>query len=231
MSTWLEERLSGLVFLWNNPAILAVVLIILLPIYWIQGRLFRRTTRKATLAQYGGLNRDAKRTTRAHETGIGMQSALVLRPVASGVGGLILALVFFGGGAAFMGLVVLPEPENQTVKNYTGFVISLGFVVLGLWALLGLLARIEMIADRIEHRRFLRPRRVFQIRDIVEVRRLGKAPGAGVILMFRDGRRLRLPASYAGYIEALTMLWPAHPQIAGYLLLAQATKRAVAQAK
>jgi hypothetical protein len=225
VSDWLATQITAISHLFQNPVALISVLVIFGILYRRQQRAFKKSTRNAARAQYAGLNQNALQGTRSHDTGIGTQTALILRPVGSNLRSIFRAFFFFGGGAAVIGFVALTDPDKRTVKTAVAFVICVVFVGLCLWVMLAQLTRIEVFADRIVHRRFLRRPRCFLISEIVDVEKIGKTIlGMGVKLVFRDGQRLSLTTSYAGYREALEALSSAHPKIADFELLADATK-------
>lgn len=225
MMEWMESQVQALQFLWQNPSVLLLALVLLVPLYWVQGKFVRRATKNAHRARFGGLGRPATQAKRIHDIGIGVQTVLVLKPVKSGVVGVLFAMGFFGALAAFMGLVVLQEDEGQTTENYFAFAIGIGFVLLALWTLLGLFARIELDDYQITHKRLFRRKRIFRTTDIAAVEKFGKVLGAGVVLVFEDGRKLKIPANFAGYAQALKFLWTAHPSVAGHAMLAEVAEK------
>ena len=202
-----------------------LLLVRLAPLHWVQGKLVRRATKNAHHARFGGLGRPATQAKRIHDIGIGVQTVLVLKPVNSGVVGVLFAMGFFGALAAFMGFVVLQEDEGQTTENYFAFALGIGFVLLGVWTVLRLFARIELDDYQITHKRLFRRKRIFRTTDIAAVEKLGKVLGAGVIFVFADGRKLNIPANFAGYAQALRFLWTAHPSVAGHAMLAEVAEK------
>ncbi|MEJ8561090.1 hypothetical protein QTO30_07535 [Yoonia sp. GPGPB17] len=154
MIEWLQNQVQALNFLWQNPGVLFIALLILIPLYWVQGKLVRRVLTTSQRAQFGGVVQPAGEAKRIHDIGIGVQTILVLKPVKSGLFGIVLAMGFFGALAAFMWCVVLQEVEGQTPENYFAFAVGIGFVLLGVWTLFGLLTRIELDDYQIVHKRF-----------------------------------------------------------------------------
>ena len=128
MIEWLENQVQVLTFLWQNPGVLFIALLILIPLYWVQGKLVRRVLTTSQRAQFGGVVQPAGEAKRIHDIGIGVQTILVLKPVKSGLFGIVLAMGFFGALAAFMWCVVLQEVEGQTPENYFAFAVGIGFV-------------------------------------------------------------------------------------------------------
>ncbi|MEO0903808.1 MAG: hypothetical protein AAFX89_03455, partial [Pseudomonadota bacterium] len=166
MTEWLQNLVQALNFLWQNPGVLVIALLILIPLYWVQGKLFRRALTTSQRARFGGVVQPAGEAKRIHDIGIGVQAILVLKPVTTGLFGMLLAMGFFGALAAFMGLVVLKDVEGQTNENYFAFAVGIGFVLLGVWTLFGLLTRIELDDYQIVHKRFGRRRRKFRTSEI-----------------------------------------------------------------
>lgn len=147
-----------------------------------------------------GLRHSADLRKERHESGIGTQEVFVMR--SNKVGGMIwFALIFFGGGAVFYALVVLPDAPTR--ENW------LIFAGLGVFASAAMVliernqTRILLRNDHFERRRILRRRKVVSFRDIATVEPRGMSLASGVRLTTKDGRSLTIGPHFSGYKQLL----------------------------
>lgn len=209
----IEQVIETFRYLLANPTFAGIALIIAIALYWFQRRLFRRVLHKQAQANRSGWTTPAITSHRRHQTGIGTETILVMRPPRRLLKVAFWTLLFFGGGAAFFWFVVLPKPEEHTVKNWLTFAIMCAFSSLALVLAFTAFTRIRVSADDLVlHRLFRRPKR-FALKEISSVELGGKNPATGVKLFFLGGDQIKLLASYEGYAQVLQQIQSAHADL------------------
>lgn len=211
MSDWIENLKITWDIAASNPLVFILIFSFLLFLYWIQRGYERRAQKAQKADQFAGWKAGKKTVKRQHETGIGTQDVLVLKPTGQILKVAILTLAFFGGGAVFFAWVVLPDPVERTFENIMGFIIMCGFSVGALFLLAEYFTRYEVTEEEIVHRRLLRRRQRYPLSTLVAVKPAGKNPALGIKLTFADGRELALWARFQGYADMLSKLKHVHP--------------------
>ncbi len=215
----IEQFTEILTFLLENQGIAAISLAIALAMYWVKKRLFQSVLTRQAEANRSGWSIPAQASTRRHETGIGTQAILVMRPPRRQLKVACWTGLFFGGGAAFLWFGVLPDPSEQTTKNWLSFAIMCSLSIMALFLFVDTFKRIHVSADDIVLRRFLRRPKRFAITDISSVEPAAKNPAIGVKLHFLDGRHIKILASYEGYAQVLSTIKHAHPDLQKFLMM------------
>ncbi|MFQ6548620.1 hypothetical protein AADZ90_011725 [Aestuariibius sp. 2305UL40-4] len=226
MQSWLQERISAIGFLVANPVWLLVALAFAAILYWINSRIFNRILRKQAAASMTGWDTGAGTANRRHQTGIGTREVAVMKPPRRILSIAFWNLLFFGGGAVFYWFAVLPDPEEQTFKNWSVFAGLCGFSILGLALLATAFTRIEVSSEDIVLRRLFRRPRHFLLSEVAKVEPAGKNPATGVKLVFPDNRSLRLLAAHEGYADVLALIQGAHPDLRRLLMIGRLSRSA-----
>ncbi len=225
MQAWIDERLNAVTYLTQHPTLLAFVLAVAVLLFWINGRVHRHIRRSQAKDSSTGWTTGGAQGERPHETGIGTRDVLVLKRSGRSLRIGLLTLLFFGGGAAFLWFVVLPDPEEQTAKAWLAFAIMLGFTVMAPVLIVASFTRIEVSESEITLRRLFRPRQSFLLSGLDQVSAVGTSPASGVQLTFADGRRLRLTPQFQGYAQALMRVRGAHPDLGKWLAKGQLARK------
>lgn len=232
MIEWGQNVISGLKIIVSSPLLLALIVLIYGASAWLHNRIFKRSIRAHNLSSLKGWETPAAYKDKRHETGIGKTSVLVMKPARRMISIAFWSLLFWGAGAAFFWYAVLPDPTEQTFKNWAVFVGMCLFCALSLFLFAMSLMRIEVTDSEIKQRRFMRRPRVFLLSSISAVAPVNLNPALGLVLTFSDGRKLRLLASFRGYGEMLEKIRPAHPQLSGFIAIGKFAKtRAIAKLK
>ncbi|MDX8347521.1 hypothetical protein SLH49_05930 [Cognatiyoonia sp. IB215446] len=213
MQNWFSERVDAFAFLIAHPGWFAFVILFAWFSYRLHTRLFTRVARKQLEATFAGWQTRAKVASRSHETGIGSHDVLIMKPPRRNVSIALWTLVFFGGGAVFFWLAVLPDPTEQTFENWLGFGLMCAFSAFSIILLASTRTRIELSPSDIVKRGFLRGRRTYPLSSIIGAEFAGKNPATGITLTFSDGRKLRLLASNDGYADVMQRLQTAHSDL------------------
>ena len=129
---------------------------------------------------------------------------LVMRPIKFRRIG-IWALMFFGGGALFYGLAVLPIAE-ATPKDWAVFFVCSGFAAFSVYVLVLSFDVIDIEGSRIMRRRLFSRPFLADLSEVTAVRPISKTIAGGVFLEFSDGRKLRVIARMSGYRRLLELL-------------------------
>ena len=227
MYSWLQDGVSAIAFLIDNPLSLVVFLAFAIFMYWINRWIFARIIRKQAAASMTGWDKCAGTASRRHQTGLGMREVAVMKLPRRNLSIAFWNLLFFGGGAVFYSLAVLPDPEEQTVKNWSVFAGLCGFSILGMALLVMTFTRIEVSPEDIVLRRLFRRPRQFLLSAIAKVEPAGKNPATGVKLVFSDNRSLRLLATNEGYADVMMMIQGAHPDLRRLLMIGRMSRSAV----
>lgn len=215
----IEQVIETFRYLLANPAIAGIALAIAMAMYWLRSRLFRRVLTKQAQANISGWTTPAIPSTRRHETGLGTEAILVMRPPRRLLKVAFWTLLFFGGGAAFYWFVVLPNPDEHTAKNWLTFAIMCVFSSLAVVLVIASFTRIRVSADDLVLHRLLRRPKRFALNEISSVELAGKNPATGVKLIFLDGGQVKLLASYEGYSQVLTKIQSAHADLPRFLAM------------
>ena len=117
----------------------------------------------------------------------------------------VLGIVFWGGGAWFMGLVVEPKPD-ELLEYWLVVAISVGFTIMSLWILAFSFDRILYDGKRIVRLSWLAKPFEARLDDLEQVTPLSKTIAGGVRLHFTDGRQLKVRARNSGYRQLLESL-------------------------
>ena len=117
----------------------------------------------------------------------------------------VLGIVFWGGGAWFMGLVAEPKPD-EVLKHWFVVATFVGFTVLSLWLLAMSFDRILFDGNRIARLSWLAKPFTADMADLERVTPLSKTIAGGVRLHFADGRQLKVRARNSGYRQLLEAL-------------------------
>lgn len=209
----MEQLIEAFRYLLANPALAGISLIIALAMYWLKVSLLRRALAKQSQASRSGWTTPAITSSRRHDTGIGTETILIMRPPRRMLNSAFWGLLFFGGGALFYWFVVLPNPEEQTAENWRTFATTCVFSSMGIVILVFALTRIHVSSvDIVLHRPFRRPRR-FALKEISSVELIGKSTATGVKLNFLDGSQIKLFANYEGYAHVLRKIQSAHADL------------------
>ncbi|MEO9824840.1 MAG: hypothetical protein ABJF50_10545 [Paracoccaceae bacterium] len=225
MGDWIENLKTTWGILISNPLILILSIGFVLLVYRLQGRFERRAEKAQKADQLAGWTADTTTVKRPHETGVGSQDVLVLKPTRHILKVAFLTLAFFGGGAVFFALVVLPNPVERTFENIMGFVIMCAFSIGALFLLGTYFTRFDVTENEIVHRRLLRRRQRYPLSTLVAVKPAGKNPTLGIKLTFADGRELALWARFQGYAAMLSKLKHVHPDFLHQLALGRMAQK------
>ena len=196
-----ETIVSGFV---ANPVGFSMLFSIGLAIIYFKWWVLGRTARRALADQRIGLRKGAATREAVHETGIGTTDVTVMRPAFVIWPG-ILCLLFFGGGAVFYALVVLPSGGTEA-KDWGVFAIMLGFTLMGLFLLAGNTTRITNDGSGIRRRGLVVRRFDGHWSGLKEVMPLEKSYTAGIDLHFADGQQLRVRPNLSGYVQLVEHL-------------------------
>lgn len=226
-----ENVIGTLKFLVENPGIAVFAVVFALFLYWLQSRMFRRILTKQAELDRSGWTTAAKTATRRHDTGVGTQKVLVMRPERGHLSVAIWGFFLFGGGVLVSWFLILPDPDEPIMKKVFVFgffcVATMGSILLFVRAF----TRIRVSSqDIIRHRVFRRPER-FALSEISKAEQAAKNPAMGVKLSFPDGRTLKLMASYEGYAQVLNSIQTAHPDLPRLLMLGRMVDSAIARKK
>ena len=189
----------------DSPTIFFPIFIFGCVLIWIKWRVIAKGTKSAAKANYEGWVTDA--IEHDHD----LQTALVMKPIKF-LRIAIYSLLFFGGGALFYWMVVLPKPDAST-KDWLVFGIMLAFSTIGFGMLWFSFTRITLFSDRIERTSLLRKRFIGQLFEIDSVKPIGKTIAGGIYVYFSDGRRLRIIARMSGYRQLLERLSKDDPRL------------------
>jgi hypothetical protein len=189
----------------DSPTIFFPIFIFGCVLIWIKWSLIAKGTKKAAKANYEGWITDAIEQDRDLQTVLVMKPIKLLRVA-------IYSLLFFGGGALFYWMVVLPKPDAST-KDWLVFGIMLAFSTIGLWMLWLSFTRITLFSDRIEKTSPLRKRFIGPLIEINNVKPISKTIAGGIYVYFSDGRRLRIIARMSGYRQLLERLSKDDPKL------------------
>lgn len=194
----------------KSPLVFLAVLVVFGPLIWWKWRSVGAATSKATADITHGLRTDSDRKQTRHDTGIGTQEVLVMRP--NKVGGMIwFALIFFGGGAVFSALVVLQDAP--TVEDFWTFAGMSAFATACMGIIEANQTRFIVTATQIECRRILHRRRRIAFGDVQTVEPMAKSFVRGLRILPKTGRPLVVSARYSGYRELMQRLAQHDPQL------------------
>ncbi|WP_341368935.1 hypothetical protein [Yoonia sp. BS5-3] len=221
MTEWMAQWGVAARYLLAHPGVLAIALGIALFKYWVMSRGFRRIARNQAKAQAAGWTQGAQVKQQRHETGIGTEQTLIMKPPGRLITVGLWTLVFFGGGAALLGHAVLTDPSARSFDNLLGAALCSGFALLALFLLGQGFTRIVLTQDSLTHRRLLRKTQVYRLDTINGARFAGKDPSQGIVLSFNDGRTLKLPAMLAGYADVMAQIKGRHPDLTRLLMIGQ----------
>lgn len=219
IENWIGDVRGTIMFLFESPTVLAIAVIVALLMAWFQMWLFRRIGRKQAETQVIGWKTSARTVEQRHQTGIGTQDALRLRPPRRLLMVGLMSLAFFGGMAAFMGLVVLQEPAERTLQNWFACIAGALFALTSFILIFRAFTRVDITQQEITQRRLFRRRQVYPVSGVTQVGPASKNPALGVVLTFTDGRKLRLTSDLEGYADALARLGRTHPDIQKYAIM------------
>ncbi|WP_421701997.1 hypothetical protein [Aliiroseovarius sp.] len=206
------EDLKGVwAFASEEPVLFFGLMAVFLPLIWWKWRVIGGAERRAMAQTRAGWTEDATPGQMPHETGIGQVDVLVMRPSQSLVTVLAI-LAFFGSGAAFYALVVLPSAE-VTPKDWAVFTIMCGLSLIGLLILYMSFTRLSVGATEITRSGLLRRGRAFPFSALRGTEPLGKTIAGGVKLDFGEHGQLKVPAQYAGYRQLLARLAKNDPKL------------------
>ncbi|MEL6959540.1 MAG: hypothetical protein AAGL89_11380 [Pseudomonadota bacterium] len=227
---YLEQKLAELqavgAAMIENPLLFIIAFAIGLPLILWKWRVVGRSQTKAMSDLTHGFRAQADTRTARHDTGIGTKDVLVMRP--NKLGGMIwFALIFFGGGAVFFFTLVLPEePTRDNWMTFTGLA---AFSLFAMGLIEANQTRIIVDDTGIERRRILHRRQRIAFTDIVTADLNTKAASPVLKLTTRDGRSMRIRATYSGFMTLLSRLSKVDAKVAlmGRMLDAR-SKRAAA---
>jgi hypothetical protein len=188
----------------ENPLFFALAFLIGLPLIWWKWRAIGNSNKHAIESASHGLRTSADSKTIAHDTGIGTQDVLVMRPPAI-TKMVYFALLFFGGGALFFWLVVLPSPD-ATSKDWWAFAGMVMFTIGAMFVIELSQTRIVVGKTAIEKRRVLHKRQHITVSDISGIEPLGHSLARGARLHASDGQVMRIGANFSGYRDLILRL-------------------------
>lgn len=187
------------------PLLFAVFFAIFAPLIWWKWRVTGSSVTKAIDDQTHGFRAVADTRQVRHETGVGSRDFLVMRP--NKLGGMIwFGLLFFGGGAVFYLLVVLPA--EPTSKNWLTFAVLSGFTIINMVLIEMNQARFLIHPDYLERRRVLYRSESIPLSSIAKITPMGKTYRSGLRIMSSDGRKMTIPARFSGYRALIARLAP-----------------------
>ena len=213
MIEWFTTRIDALKFVFSDPWLATGFVLIAILLWWLNTRFYRRLFRRQQQAETLGWTASATQARQKGRVGFGGSDLLVMRAPRQNTKIAILTLLFFGGGAVFYALVVLPDPTEQTLKNWSVFAIMCGFSAMAVMLFLTSFNRVVLSDDEIIVKRLYWPRRRHYLSEITGAEFLGKSATAGMKLTFLDKKTLKLFASYEGFGDALQRMRNQHPDI------------------
>lgn len=205
------------------PVFFAILFLIFGPLIWWKWRATGKGIERATQDPSHGLRVDADTKTQIHETGIGTQDVLEMRPAKTPFM-IWFGLLFFGGGAVFFAMVVLVD--EPTSKDWQVFAIMMLFAVGSMVFIEANQTRIIVSPDTIERRRVLHRRQRIAFSSITNVSLARKTLVGGVVVTDANGQKMRIAARFSGYLTALDRLAKHDPKLSLMVKLHKAQARA-----
>jgi hypothetical protein len=195
----------------GNPGLFFGIMAVFLPLIILKWWIVARTARKTQQNAYAGWTEDATSQQAPHETGVGTVDVLKMKP-AIGLGAILFSLLFFGGGALFYALVVLPE-ATATRKDWITFAVMLGFTLMGLAVWVISFNRLTVSAEKITRTGPLIKRKSYLFSGLQSVSPLAKTFAGGAKLDFGEQGVLKVRANYKGYKQLLDHLAKDDPKL------------------
>lgn len=176
--------------------------------------------KRAVTDQTHGLRTDAQAGQVKHETGLGTQDVLIMRP--NKVPGMIwFGLAFFGLGAVFYVFVVLPSP-TRTTQDVLVFAGLFAFTFSAMVLIEQSHTRIVLRHDSLERHRVLHRSETVRFSDIQSVTPMAKTFSYGLTITTQDQKRYRIAARFSGYATLMARLSQFDPQLGLLAKLAKA---------
>ena len=205
----------------DAPEIFFPLFAIGLFLIWLKWRFIGKATAKSAQKNFAGWTKDGEAQRAQHETGVGYQDVLVMKPIKF----LSLSLYyigFFGGGALFFWLVEIPN-GGLSPKEKLGFTFMILATIIGLYVFILSFMRIRLFTDKIERTCPFRRKFSAPLSGLTSVTPISKTIAGGVFINFNDGRRLRVIPRMSGYRQLLERLSRTDPKLR--LLMTMAAKQ------
>ena len=195
----------------GSPGLFFGIMALFLPLILFKWWLIGRAARNNQKSPYAGWAQDGRATQVSHATGVGHQDVLILKP-AIGLGTILFCLIFFGGGALFYALVVLPA-GNLSPKDWFVFASMLAFTLVGVFLLIIRFNSITVSTDQITRAGPLVKNKTYFLSSLQNVSPLSKTLAGGAKLDFGPQGVLKVRASYKGYRQLLERLAVSNPKL------------------
>lgn len=177
------------------PIPYTIGLTLVVTVIWFKWRLIAKAHEKGLRDNFAGWKQAGE---------VSPSGVLIMRPLKMRRLG-VLGIVFWGGGAWFMGLVAEPKPD-ELLKHWLAVAGSVGFTIMSLWILAFSFDRILFDGKRIVRLSWLSKPFEAKIDDLEQITPLSKTIAGGVRLHFTDGRQLKIRARNSGYRQLLESL-------------------------
>lgn len=209
MQEWLKEKIeqfqSLLQLAKTEPLLFTIVMAIGGGIIWIQWRFLGRSQRKAVESLSAGLRESPQVGSIPHETGIGTQKVLVMRPANKPLKIGFWCGLMFGAMTWFFFGRLQASPVFQP-KETILFLFSLAMTV-GCLLLIGRsFTRIYIGKTELVWSNPLRGKTRYPWSSLVSAGPVAKSVANGVKLTYADGRTLKIMATMSGYSTLLNIL-------------------------
>jgi hypothetical protein len=179
----------------SYPVAYTIGLTLVVTLVYLKWHVIGKAQQKALRDNFAGWVQDGE---------VSSGGVLILRPLNMRRIG-VFGILFFGGGAWFMGMVAEPKPD-ALAKHWMTVVSLTGFAGLSLWVFAMSFDRILFDGVKIARTSWLARPFVAEMSTLERITPLSKTIAGGVRLHFADGRHLRLRARNSGYRQLLEAL-------------------------
>lgn len=177
------------------PVAYTIGLTLVVTVIYLKWHFIGKAQQKALRDNFAGWTQDGE---------VSSGGVLILRPLKLRKAS-VFGILFFGGGAWFMGMVAEPKP-GELAKHWMTVVLFTGFAGLSLWMFAMSFDRILFDGVKIARTSWLARPFVAEMDTLERVTPLSKTIAGGVRLHFADGCQLRIRARNSGYRQLLEAL-------------------------